>query len=159
MGERDKEYDWTNKKWYTNWQATLEERKLEILNRLKNIDFNADEPDYSEVKLTNVDFSKGELPFPKGLFNVFKDFTHTKDFNRLDLTKASYLIYGRHSELAFAKCWQSPEQIREELHQELKQHSLNNPVAEKVLLEMMQIVADIWEYYGDSKKTFFLVFM
>jgi CRISPR-associated endonuclease Csn1 len=155
LGERDKEYDWTNKKWYTNWQATLEERKLEILNRLKNIDFNADEPDYSEVKLTNVDFSKGELPFPKGLFNVFKDFTHTKDFNRLDLTKASYLIYGRHSELAFAKCWQSPEQIREELHQELKQHSLNNPVAEKVLLEMMQIVADIWEYYGDSKKDFF----
>ncbi len=155
LGERDNEYYWTSEKWYKDWQATLEERKLEILKRLKNIDFNADKPDYSKVEHTDIDFSKGELPFPKGLFNVFKDFTHTKDFNRLDLTKASYLIYGRHSELAFAKYWQSPEQIRKELHQELKQHSLNNPVAEKVLLEMMQIVADIWEYYGKSAKDFF----
>ncbi|HOF16854.1 MAG TPA: HNH endonuclease domain-containing protein [Bacteroidales bacterium] len=155
LGERDNEYYWTSEKWYKDWQATLEERKLEILKRLKNIDFNADKPDYSKVEHTDIDLSKGELPFPKGLFNVFREFSEPEDFNKLNLTRASYLIYGRHSELAFAKYWQSPEQIRKELHQELKQHSLNNPVAEKVLLEMMQIVADIWEYYGKSAKDFF----
>ncbi|NLL28269.1 MAG: hypothetical protein GX259_05695 [Bacteroidales bacterium] len=155
LGEHNNEYSWTNEKWYKDWQATLEIRKIEILDKLKKIDFSADKPDYSKVEHTDVDYSKGELPFPKGLFNVFKDFKHPEDFNKLNLTEASYLIYGRHSELAFAKHWKSPEQIREELNKELKQHSLNNPVAEKVLLEMMQIVADIWEYYGNAEKDFF----
>ncbi len=154
-GERSKEYSWTSEKWYKDWLTSLEERKLEILERLKRIDFNTDNPDYSKVEQTNVDYSKGELPFPKGLFNVFRDFNSQEDFKELNLTKASYLIYGRHSELAFAKHWNSPDQIRNELHQELKQHSLNNPVAEKVLLEMMQIVADIWEHYGKGERKFF----
>src|SRR5690606_8839395 len=104
---------------------------------------------------TNVNYQKGELPFPKGLFNVFKDFQNTNDFNQLNLTQASYLVYGRHSELAQAKYWTSPEDIRNQLHQELKQHSLNNPVAEKVILEMMQVVADIWDYYGNGTPNFF----
>ncbi|HPM09231.1 MAG TPA: HNH endonuclease domain-containing protein [Paludibacter sp.] len=150
-----KEYSWLSEKWYKNWQAVLEVRKLEILERLKKIDFNTDKPDYSKVEQTNVDYSIGELLFPKGLFNVFRDFNSQEEFKELNLTKASYLIYGRHSELAFAKYWNSPDQIRKELHQELKQHSLNNPVAEKVLLEMMQIVADIWEYYGKGEQKFF----
>src|SRR5690606_29732036 len=66
-----------------------------------------------------------------------------------------YLVYGRHSELAQAKYWTSPSDIREQLHQELKQHSLNNPVAEKIILEMMQVVADIWEFYGKGAPKFF----
>ncbi len=79
------------------------------------------------------------------MFNAFRLFKTIEDFTNLDLTKASYLVYGRHSELAEAKFWNSPEQITRELHNELKHNSLNNPIAEKVLLEMMQVVAGIWK--------------
>src|SRR5690606_30553787 len=113
-------------------------------------DFNADEIDYSPA----IDNS-AYPPYPKGLFNVFKNVTQIEEFQNLNLTKASYLIYGRHSELEQAKYWISPEQIRSELHTELKQHSLNNPIAEKVLLETMQVVADIWDYYGEGKENYF----
>lgn len=150
-----KQDGWANEKWHQKWQESLENRKKEILRKLKEVDFNAERIDYSNVVNTNVDIQKGELPFPKGLFNVFSDFETLEDFSGLNLTQASYLIYGRHSELAQAKYWTSPNDIRKQLHQELKQHSLNNPVAEKVLLEMMQVVADIWDYYGRGEKDFF----
>ena len=158
LGERDFKDSWLNEKWYSKWKSSLEERKSEILNRLNKINFepkNDDKVDFSKVVKTNVDLQKGEIPFPKGLFNAFRDFEKIEDFKNLNLTQASYLVYGRHSELAFAKQWESPKQIRDELHKELKQHSLNNPVAEKVILEMMQVVADIWDYYGDGKEKFF----
>jgi len=128
------------------WKHSVNDRINEILTRLKKIDFSKDEIDFS-VAVSN-DKSNGNLPFPKGLFNTFKSFEKPEDFTNFNLTQASYLVYGRHSELAQAKYWTSPKQIQDELHQELKQHSLNNPVAEKVILEMMQIVADIWKYYG-----------
>ncbi|WP_288763836.1 type II CRISPR RNA-guided endonuclease Cas9 [uncultured Weeksella sp.] len=151
LGKQEYEDAWAKESWYQKWQKSNEDRKEEILKKIKNIDYDTDKVDYEKVVNTNVDYQKGELPFPKGLFNVFRDFQNTDDFQQLNLTKASYLVYGRHSELAFAKQWHSPKQIREELHQELKQHSLNNPVAEKVLLEMAQVVADIWEYFGARK--------
>lgn len=155
LDKREDKDCWTSEQWYQNWQEHLEIRKEQILRKLKEIDFTADSIDYSKVINTNVDTQKREIPFPKGLFNVFREFEQGEDFNRLNLTQASYLIYGRHSELAQAKYWTSPDDIRKQLHQELKQHSLNNPVAEKVLLEMMQVVADLWDYYGQGEKDFF----
>ena len=148
IGE-NKKYSWRTEEWFIKWDTSLEERKQEILKRLKTIDFSADEIDYSKSVKTDVNIANNEIPFPKGLFNVFKGIESVNDFNNLNLTQASYLLYGRHSELAQAKYWTSPKQIRKELHQELKHNSLNNPIAEKVLLEMMQVVADIWESYGD----------
>ncbi|MGO3706906.1 MAG: type II CRISPR RNA-guided endonuclease Cas9 [Mesonia hippocampi] len=153
---KPKEIDqWSTKQWYVKWKENLTVRKEEILLRLKEIDFNVENIDYDKIINTNVDLQNGELPFPKGLFNSFKSFEKLEDFKNLNLTQASYLVYGRHSELAHAKYWTSPDDIRKQLHQELKQHSLNNPVAEKVLLEMMQVVADIWDYYGNGKDKFF----
>jgi len=139
--------------YYRLWQHSVNERIDEILDRLSKVDFTDDEVDLSQV-IENKPID-GKLPYPKGLFNAFKGFKKVDDFIHLNLTQASYLVYGRHSELAQAKYWISPDDIRKELHQELKQHSLNNPVAEKVLLEMMHIVADIWEYFGKGTKNFF----
>ena len=147
LGKQENKDAWENEEWYQKWQKTNEKRKEEILKRKAKIDFTQDVIDWD--KFTDND---AEIPFPKGLFNTFKNFEDLDDFKNLNLTQASYLIYGRHSELAFAKQWKSPKQIRDELHQELKQHSLNNPVAEKVLLEMAQVVADIWEYWGVRKR-------
>ena len=135
------------------WKYSINERIDEILAKLKTIDFSAEDIDYS--KAISVDNSIVKLPFPKGLFNTFKTFNSPEDFTNLNLTRASYLIYGRHSELAHTKYWDSPEKIRDEINKELKQHSLNNPVAEKVLKETMKVVADIWELYGASAKKYF----
>ncbi|QDH80926.1 hypothetical protein FKX85_18500 [Echinicola soli] len=154
-GNKDKKYTWENEVWHKKWKSTLEKRKSEILNRLSKINFELQDDekvDYSKVVVTNVDLQKGEIPFPKGLFNTFREFEKVEAFKDLNLTQASYLVYGRHSELPQAKYWTSPEKIRKQLHQELKQHSLNNPVAEKVILEMMQVVADIWDYYGEREE-------
>ncbi len=155
LGKQECEDSWVKESWYQKWVSGLAKRQGEILQRLSQIDFDAERVDFTKVVNTNVDYQKGELPFPKGLFNVFRDFQSTDDFQQLNLTQASYLVYGRHSELAQAKYWTSPEDIRNQLHQELKQHSLNNPVAEKVILEMMQVVADIWDYYGQGAPNFF----
>jgi CRISPR-associated endonuclease Csn1 len=135
------------------WKHSVNDRINEILTRLKTIDFSKDEIDFS--KAISNDKSNGNIPFPKGLFNTFRTFEKPEDFTNLNLTQASYLVYGRHSELSQAKYWTSPDQIRKELHQEVKQHSLNNPVAEKVIMEMMQIVTDIWDYFGKGKERFF----
>ncbi|MEQ6119868.1 type II CRISPR RNA-guided endonuclease Cas9 [Reichenbachiella sp. MALMAid0571] len=134
------------------WKHSINERIDEILNRLSKIDFEAEEIEWK--KFTDND---AKVPFPKGLFKAFREFKEATDFTSLDLTKTSYLVYGRHSELAQAIQWKSPDDIRKQLHQELKQHSLNNPVAEKVILEMMQVVADIWEHkeLGNSQPNYF----
>jgi CRISPR-associated endonuclease Csn1 len=153
LADKNSADHWTNEQSYTKWQQTLEGRKAEILKRLKTIDFSVENIDFSNA--VSNDTSNGNLPFPKGLFNAFKLVEKAEDFTKLNLTQASYLVYGRHSELAQAIHWNSPQEIRDKLHQELKQHSLNNPIAEKVILEMMQVVADIWDYYGEGKEKFF----
>ncbi|MBD8348067.1 type II CRISPR RNA-guided endonuclease Cas9 [Dysgonomonas sp. HGC4] len=70
------------------------------------------------------------------------------DFQGLWLSSACYLVYGRHSEVGDVKFWTSPYDIENFIRNEFKQHSLNNPVVEKVLIEMLQVVKDIWMYYG-----------
>ncbi len=139
------------------WQDSINKRLDKIKNYLKKIDFEQEVINFNNFVKTEVNEQKGELAFPKGLFNAFSSFKDRDDeeFTGLNLTQASYLVYGRHSELSKAKFWKSPNEIREEINKELKQHSLNNPVAERVLREMMQVVADIWEYYGKGQEKFF----
>ncbi len=131
------------------------DRINQILEKLPLIKWEDENCDFREVVKTEVNLKNKELPFPKGLFSTFREFTKVEDFKFLDLTKASYLLYGRHSELAHIKYWNTPEKIREGIKEELKQHSLNNPVAEKVIKEMMSLVADIWDYYGKGRENFF----
>lgn len=137
------------------WKDSINKRITDIINKTSQINFSAQNIDYLGFIKTEVNEQKGELAFPKGLFNAFKDCNNTSDFTGLNLTQASYLVYGRHSELAKAKFWKNPTQVREGIIKELKQHSLNNPVAEKVLREMMQVVADIWENFGEGKEDYF----
>ncbi len=137
------------------WQEKYLSRASTILAKNAQIDWLSKDINYSNVVLNEVNPKLGELPFPKGLFNTFKDFQSIENFKFLNLTQASYFIYGRHSELAQAKYWNSPQKIREEINKELKHSSLNNPVAEKVLKETMKVVADIWEFFGQSAENFF----
>lgn len=72
------------------------------------------------------------------------------DFQNLPLWLASYVVYGRHSEVSDLKRWRSSRDI--EL---LKQHSLRNPIVEQVVNETLQIVKDVWDYFGEGKENFF----
>jgi len=137
------------------WQEKYTERVKTVLSKINEVDWSSNSIDLSKVILNNVSVKGGEISFPKGLFSTFKKFETIEDFQFLNLTQASYFIYGRHSELAQAKYWNSPDKIREEIMTELKHHSLNNPTAEKVLKETMKVVADVWEYYGNSQEKFF----
>ena len=137
------------------WQEKYPERAKTILNKINEIDWSSEVVDLNNIILNDVNIRRGQLPFPKGLFNTFKNFEAIQNFQFLNLTQASYFMYGRHSELAQAKYWNSPDKIREEITKELKHHSLNNPTAEKVLKETLKVVADIWEIYGNSEEKFF----
>lgn len=56
---------------------------------------------------------------------------------------AGYAIYGRHSEAENVIIYKNPEDIKL-----LKQHSLRNPIVEKVINETLLVVRDIWKKYG-----------
>lgn len=71
-----------------------------------------------------------------------------KDFQGLWVSSACYLVYGRYSEVGEVQFWQSPYDIENYLKNEFKQHSLNNPTVEKILVETLHVVKDIWKYYG-----------
>lgn len=70
------------------------------------------------------------------------------DFQGLWVSSACYLVYGRYSEVGEVQFWQSPHDIENYLQYEFRQHSLNNPVVEKVLVETLHVVKDIWKYFG-----------
>lgn len=73
-----------------------------------------------------------------------------KDFQGLWVSSACYLVYGRYSEVGEVQFWQSPYDIENYLKNEFRQHSLNNPIVEKILVETLHVVKDIWKYYGEE---------
>ncbi len=70
------------------------------------------------------------------------------DFQGMPLWAACYAVYGRHSETSETTRWEKPEDIDLYLRNNLKQHSLRNPIVEKVMGETLRVVRDIWKTYG-----------
>lgn len=76
-----------------------------------------------------------------------KDLNNIDQFQGLPLWKASYVVYGRHSEAKEITKWECPEDIDNYLKQ-FKQHSLRNPIVEQIVTETLRIVKDIWTQVG-----------
>ena len=76
-----------------------------------------------------------------------------KDFQGLWVSSVCYLVYGRYSEVGEVQFWQSPYDIENYLKNEFRQHSLNNLTVEKILVETLHVVKDIWKYYGEEIRT------
>lgn len=70
--------------------------------------------------------------------------TKISDFRGLDEVTASYVIYGRHSESKDCAKWNTPDDIDGYLR-EFRQHSLNNPIVEQIVMETLRTVRDIWK--------------
>ena len=66
------------------------------------------------------------------------------DFQGLPLWMAEYVIYRSSNETSK---WESPDDIDRYLH-DFRQHSLNNPIVEQVVLETLRTVRDIWREVG-----------
>ncbi|MCB0605421.1 MAG: hypothetical protein KDC25_11165 [Saprospiraceae bacterium] len=80
--------------------------------------------------------------------------TEESHFQGLQLWLASYVVYGRHSEVATTEKWNSAADLRVFL-KEFKQHSLRNPIVEQIVTETLRVVNDIWENYGKGNQNFF----
>ncbi len=68
-------------------------------------------------------------------------------FKGLPLWLACYVVYNRHSEASDTERWERPEDIDEYLRH-FRQHSLNNPIVEQVVMETLRTVRDIWKTEG-----------
>lgn len=69
------------------------------------------------------------------------------DYQGLPVWMACYVVYGRHSEVKDAGKWKSPNDIDVFLNS-FRQHSMNNPIVEQVVMETLRTVRDIWKHYG-----------
>lgn len=66
-----------------------------------------------------------------------------KDFQGLPKWLAEGIIYDQGNK----EKWNTPDDIDRYI-QDFKLHSLNNPVVEKIVLETLRVVRDIWKKYG-----------
>ena len=109
-----------------------------IIERLRSIN------DKSEIKnIVDDEISKGTL-------TSFYGFKTINEFENLSVSQACYLVYNRYSEVGDLQYWKTPYDIENYLKNEFKQHSLNNPVVEKVLVETLQLVKDVWKEFGEN---------
>lgn len=76
------------------------------------------------------------------------------DLQGLWVSSACYIVYGRYSEAGDAAQWSQPYDIKTYLKKEFQHNSINNPVVEKVVREMLMIVHDIWTTYGATNGSF-----
>jgi len=90
----------------------------------------------------------------KGMLSSFVDYPENK-YTGLKLHQASYAVYGKHSEAKDTEKWVKPEDIEKFLTEEFKQHSLRNPIVEKVVTETLRVVKDIWEQFGNGEEKYF----
>jgi CRISPR-associated endonuclease Csn1 len=127
-------------------QSNIEKYETRINEILKRVSSINDKKDIDSI----VDDAVS-----KGAITSFWDFKDKTEFEGLALHQACYLVYNRYSEVGDLQYWKSPKDIETFLQNEFKQHSLNNPVVEKVLVETLQLVKNIWEDFGNGQSNFF----
>lgn len=78
-----------------------------------------------------------------------RNFKTIKDFRGLSTFLACYVVYGRHSEKENEDKFESADEIKL-----IEYGELRNPIVEQVTNETLQLVKDIWKYYGKGAKDF-----
>ncbi|PQJ78767.1 type II CRISPR RNA-guided endonuclease Cas9 [Polaribacter porphyrae] len=99
--------------------------------------------------------------FDKTISNRVREKSITLDeisnFQGLPLWLASYIVYGKHSEVDVTQ-WKTTKDLDDYI-KSFKQHSLRNPIVEQVLLESLRVTLEIWKYYGDKLNIQFDLFL
>ncbi|MGG5486653.1 type II CRISPR RNA-guided endonuclease Cas9 [Gaetbulibacter sp. PBL-D1] len=139
---------------YWNENAIIDnvkERAESIMERVNMLNLTED---YSEKELAEAIIRMSDDDIPKQLIKSFVPFISKNPLTGLNTYQATYLVYGRHSEVGDIQQWKSPADIDNYL-KKFKQHSLRNPIVEQVVTETLRVVRDIWSYYGNGVKDFF----
>lgn len=89
-----------------------------------------------------------------GIRERFSEINEMSDLRGMPLWKASYLVYGRHSEAAEVIRWRTSADLDQYI-KDFKQHALRNPIVEQVVLEALRVVKDVWNYFGEGREKFF----
>lgn len=119
----------------------------EIKNRVESIVTRLNEVDYNIEKLDTL----ADDDVPKRLLKSFaKAKNRENPLKGLNTYQACYAVYNRHSEIGDIVQWKQPEDIDAYLSN-FKQHSLRNPTVEKVVLETLRVVRDMWTTYGEKE--------
>lgn len=107
------------------------QKRIESLITLNNSEQTKDDDDKLESIKNFVSDKKSRLCLSK--------FSKMEDFRYLNYWEAAAVVYGSHS---------SKKTIIQPEIQRVKQHSLNNPVVEKIVNETISIVNEIQKTYG-----------
>ena len=108
-------------------EGDIDSKTLERIDRILSGEFDAEVSDKVREKCTGM--------------------SSVSDFQGLPVWLACYVVYGRHSEVKDAGKWKSPNDIDVFLNS-FRQHSMNNPIVEQVVMETLRVVRDIWKHYG-----------
>lgn len=126
-------------------------RAEDIMERVNHLDLREE---FSKKRFEEELAKVSDDDVPKQLIKSFIPFRGKNPLKGLNTYQATYLIYGRHSEIGDIQNWRKPEGIDDFL-QNFKQHSLRNPIVEQVVTESLRVVRDIWMHYGNSQENFF----
>ncbi|MDE3742876.1 type II CRISPR RNA-guided endonuclease Cas9 [Maribacter polysaccharolyticus] len=129
----------------------VKQRVNTIMDRVNALDLKVD---YTAKDLAEALANVSDDDVRKQLIKSFVPFKDKNPLIGLNTYQATYLVYGRHSEVGDIQDWKSPQDIDDYL-KIFKQHSLRNPIVEQVVTETLRVVRDIWIHHGESKPNFF----
>ncbi|HFS67983.1 MAG TPA: CRISPR-associated protein Csn1 [Flavobacteriia bacterium] len=141
------------KYWNPNEVSNDEKKRIAaIMERIQHLDLsdNFDQKKFDEAvtKISDDDI-------PKQLIKAFFPIKDKENYySGLNTYQVGYAVYNRHSKNMNTDKWHTSNDIQNYLNN-FKQHSLRNPVVEKIVLETLRTVKDIWDYYGQGKEGFF----
>jgi len=121
-------------------------RKLTTLMRVRGDADQSEIPESASERISKIVSAEVDDDIPDHLRHYLAELTDSTDYHGLPQYVASYLVYGVHSESRDKRIYESYKEI--DLQKLIPQHSLRNPVVEKVLRETMAIVKDVWKAYG-----------
>lgn len=129
----------------------VKQRVSDIMERVNALNLKEN---YNAKELAEALKTVSDDDVKKQLIKSFVPFKDKNPLKGLNTYQATYLVYGRHSEVGDIQSWKTPEDIDTYL-KNFKQHSLRNPIVEQVVTETLRVVRDIWIHYGKSQLNFF----
>ncbi|MCF6307284.1 MAG: CRISPR-associated protein Csn1 [Flavobacteriaceae bacterium] len=132
----------------------------DVTNRIENIMERVEtlnlpeQPTKTQINAALEKHLVADDDIPTQLIKSFIPFKNTNPLTVLNTYQACYAIYNRHSEAGNIQFWKTPSDIDKYLLK-FKQHSLRNPIVEKVVTETLRTVRDIWKHYGNGEENFF----
>ncbi len=130
--------------------VSIKTRIEQIMARVNDINLSLKDDD-----LKNELERLSDSDVPVRLIKSFIPFKDRNPFSGLNTYQVSYATYNRHSEPGVIDKWRTSADIDVFLNTTFKQHSLRNPIVEKIVTETLRTVRDIWKFYGEGKENFF----